>query len=388
LGKLCSEVHAIPIRRSSAANIAFWLRSRFTGRPYLIERDDLTGMRRCVDELTGKYSFDFIHADQLSMAQFALPVPALVSMRKSGIHKAGRTASKSVGEPVKLIFDAHNAVWTIVSRMSQTSTWYLRPLVREELKRVKHYEGMLLEKFDYTLAVTEVDRHMLLEALNRRDRVATGDQYRDLHCPPGLAERVKVIPIAIDCQQLQPVSRLAGSLNILTLGTLHYPPNADGIRWFAREVFPLVQQQTPQASLTIIGKNPPLDFLELAANDPQRIKVTGYIPDLRPYLEQAALMVVPVRAGSGMRVRILEAFARGIPVVTTSVGLEGINAQPGRDVLVADTPGEFADSVNKLLHDLDLQKQLAAMGRRLVETSYDWRVVLNRLDEIYGNKIV
>jgi glycosyltransferase involved in cell wall biosynthesis len=195
--------------------------------------------------------------------------------------------------------------------------------------------------------------------------------------------RITVVPIAVDTHELLPVIRRPGSANIITLGTLHYPPNADGIRWFAQEVFPLVRQSTPEATLTIVGKNPPADFLQLQSQFPQTITVTGYVPDLTPYLEQAALMVVAVRAGGGMRVRILEAFARAMPVITTTVGLEGIEAIPGEEVLVSDTPESFAQAVAQLLRDPDAQARLAARGRLLAETRYDWQVVLNRMDEIY-----
>jgi glycosyltransferase involved in cell wall biosynthesis len=174
-------------------------------------------------------------------------------------------------------------------------------------------------------------------------------------------------------------------MNIVTLGTLHYPPNADGIRWFAMEVFPRISQEFPQATLTIIGKNPPQDFLELAANQPARFTVTGYVPDLVPQLERAAVMVVPVRAGSGMRVRILEALAQGMPIVTTTIGLEGIDAVPGEDVLVADTVEDYATAVARLLIDSELQTRLAVNGRRLAENRYDWRVVLKKMDEVYGD---
>jgi glycosyltransferase involved in cell wall biosynthesis len=101
-------------------------------------------------------------------------------------------------------------------------------------------------------------------------------------------------------------------------------------------------------------------------------------------MEQAALMVVPVRAGGGMRVRILEAFARAMPVVTTTVGLEGIDAAPGRDVLVADTPPDFARDVLKLLRDEGEAARLAENGRLLATRCYDWQVVLTKMDEIYG----
>jgi glycosyltransferase involved in cell wall biosynthesis len=151
-----------------------------------------------------------------------------------------------------------------------------------------------------------------------------------------------------------------------------------------QEVYPLIQRQLPEATLTIIGKNPPKDFLERASQKPQSIHVTGYVPDLIPYFEQAAVMVVPVRAGGGMRVRILEAFAQAMPTVTTTVGLEGIDACPGEEILVADTPSDFASAVVQLLQDESLQTHLATKGRRMAEELYDWRVVLQKMDKIYN----
>jgi glycosyltransferase involved in cell wall biosynthesis len=186
----------------------------------------------------------------------------------------------------------------------------------------------------------------------------------------------------VDTVRLAPVQRRPDSRNILTLGTLHYLPNADGIRWFASEVFPLITRQVPGVSLTILGKNPPADFLQMAAENPGVITVTGYVPELKLYMEQAALMVIPVRAGSGMRVRILEALALAMPLVTTTVGLEGIDAQPGEEVLVADTAEDFAAQVIRLMGDEDLQVKLAENGRRLAERFYDWRVVLTKLDQV------
>jgi polysaccharide biosynthesis protein PslH len=377
LHQVCTEVCTVPIHRSRPADAVYWLRSQVTGRPFLLERDDLPGMRKCVHDLMASTKFDFIHTDQLSMAQFALPAPALFA--RSGSH----TLEPAESAP-KLVFDAHNAVWTIVERMSENVPFYLKPIAKLEARRVKRYEGMLLEKFDHTLAVTEIDRDMLLEAVQSGYHRVSSAHNRDESGSVAINSSVTIIPIAVDTQVLRRIDRQPGSVNIVTLGTLHYPPNADGIRWFAREVFPRVLQQNPKATLTIIGKNPPADFQELAISQPERFTVTGYVPDLEPYLERASLMVVPVRAGSGMRVRILEAFAHAMPILTTTVGLEGIDAVPGEDVLVADSSDDFAGKVVSLLRDEHLQKKLAERGRRLAEARYDWRVVLKKLDEIYG----
>jgi glycosyltransferase involved in cell wall biosynthesis len=289
---------------------------------------------------------------------------------QGALNRNGRSGSNYW--PV-LIFDAHNAVWTILGRMGKNAPWYLRPVLGLEAQRVRRYEGLIVRNFDQTLAVTEVDRRALSAA-------ATSS----LNATASTMPAISVIPIAVDTGRLQPVRRQPGSTNILTLGTLHYPPNADGIRWFLNEVFPLIQGKVPGATLTIIGKNPPEDFLDRASHEPHSIYVTGYVPDLTPYLEKAALMAVPVRAGGGMRVRILEAFARAMPVVTTTIGLEGINAQADEEVLVADSPSDFASTVVCLLRDENLQAKLATKGHRLAENNYDWKVVLKAMDTIYN----
>lgn len=355
LREICDAVHEVPIHRSRVADVGYMIRSYLTGRPFLIERDDLRPMQDRVNRLVQEDDFQFIHADQLTMVQFAI-----------------RGASAFPDKKPKVIFDAHNAVWTIVERMKENARFFLKPVLAVEAKRVKQYEGELLRTVDHVLAVTEIDQKLLEEALHFSKPDKTGR-----------VSPMTVVPIAVDTQKLQPINRKVGSKNIVTLGTLHYPPNADGIRWFFNEVFPLVQKRVPDATLTIIGKNPPQDFIELAERNPGAIKVTGYVDDLVPYLEESALMVVPVRAGGGMRVRILEAFAYAMPVVTTTVGLEGIHGTPDYDVLVADTPADFANRTSELLENASLQEKLSTKGRELATSKYDWQAVLSAMRPIY-----
>lgn len=351
VNNVCDAVHVVPVHRSRVLDAYYFLRSQLTGRPFLVERDDIVEMRLLINRIISTESIDVIHADQLTMAQFAFPLHV----------RDGRKPA--------LVFDAHNAVWTITQRMQHNAAFYLKLPLALETRRIKRFEGKIVNDFDATLAVTEPDRLALLDAFNQYDH--NGDVS------------VSVIPIAVDTQQVGPVQRAENSLNILTMGTLYYPPNADGIRWFIQRVFPLVRQKVPGVKLTIVGKNPPKDFLKLAADDGSGIVTTGFVPDLDPYFAESAITVVPVRAGGGMRVRILEAFARAAPVVTTTVGLEGIDACPGTDVMVADSPEDFARSVIDLLQDKELQQQLSTNGRRLVEEKYDWQVVLEKLDTIY-----
>ncbi len=378
LEALLYAVHTIPIRRSRLADVGYMLRSFLSGRPFLIERDDLPGMRDLVAGLLACGDVDAVHADQLTMTQFVFPRngtpgdgwPTLAN--GAGSEGPQNNLSDVPRTMPARVFDAHNAVWTIVERMNENAAWFLKPILSLEARRIREYEAGIVRHFTSTLAVTEPDKQALLDGVGllQSDGKAA-------------AESIRVIPIAVDTGQLLPVRRDEGSREIVTLGTLHYPPNADGIRWFMREVFPLIRKLVPDSTLTIIGKNPPPDFTAFADQNPGQVKVTGYVPDLTPYLERAALMVVPVRAGGGMRVRILEAFARGMPVITTTIGLEGIEAAADQDVLVADSPEAFAGAVARVIQDPAMQASLAENGRRLAESRYDWQVVLEQLNHVY-----
>jgi glycosyltransferase involved in cell wall biosynthesis len=363
---VCSQVHGVPIRRSRPQDVYYLLRSQVSRRPFLIERDDNQEMRLLVKRIVESDSVDCVYADQITMTQFA----AAFLGSNSGTGNSDGTARS---RPI-LIYDAHNAVWTTVERMVETAPWPLRPILKVEAQRVKRYQVEVIRDFDHTFAVTEVDRQLMTHAL------AEQSSNQDALASP----KISVFPITVDTAKLQPVRRQPAGPNILTLGTLHYPPNADGIRWFIKEIFPLIRQEVPQAHLTIVGKNPPQDFSQMASAHPDNITVTGYVPNLTPYFENSTLVVIPVRAGSGMRVRILETFARGMPTVTTTVGLEGIEGTPGEDILVADTAPDFAAAVVKLLVDKALQEKLSEGGRRLAESRYDWRVALDGLDGIFN----
>ncbi|HUG33492.1 MAG TPA: glycosyltransferase family 4 protein [Anaerolineales bacterium] len=351
--RICHRVFTVPIKRSRLKDAGYFIRSQLTRQPFLVERDDSAAMRTMVREVVTAAPVDAIHADQLTMAQFALPY-------RNGNRKPA------------LIFDAHNAVWTIVERLNATLPFYYRLPLIFEAGRVKAYEARIVHEFDRTLAVAEPDARALREALK--------EEYPAV---PAEEAPITVIPIAVDTKVANRFQPRIGSFNILTMGTLYYPPNADGIRWFLVEVFPIIRRALPQAKLTIVGKSPPADFLQVAKESDGSVAVTGYVPELDPYFAEASVVVIPVRAGGGMRVRILEAFAHGMPVVTTTVGLEGIQAEPGSDVLVADSPHEFAQSTIRLLSDGKLQARLSGNGIRLAKDKYDWQVVLSQLEKVY-----
>ena len=371
---VCEAVHTVSMRRSRYRDVLYWLGSLLTGRPFLVERDFSKEMDGLVQRILATESIDVVHIDQLTMAQYVLPKDSLA--RDNG-------ALPPSGRKVRpfFIYDAHNAMWTLLERMGEISPWFLAAPLAIEARRMRKYEGQVVQQFDHTLAVSEVDRLALLQAATlQADRTAKqngrgGSRSQKI---------ISVIPIAVNTDELRPIVRQRGSRNILALGSFHYPPNADGVIWFVREVFPIVDDAEPGVTLTIVGRKPPRNLLDLAYRHPRSITVTGYVRELQPHLEKAAVMVVPVRAGGGMRVRILEGFARGIPIVTTSMGIEGIDARPGQDLLVADRPIEFADHVLSVLRNEQLQNLLAVNGRERAEAHYSPRRAFVRLEDVYN----
>lgn len=359
--KLVTAFYPVLIQRSRMKDIFFLLRSGLTGRPFLIERDDLREIRLLVEQLVAENTFDAMHADQVTLTQFILPYA-----------QKGDVSDEAESRRVSLLFDAHNATWRILERFAVESNGPKRWFFQWEANRMRRYEADIVRSFDRILTVSDIDRDALLAT------VAQAGETQQ-----ALEEKFMVIPITVDTQEILPVKRAQDSLNVFTFGTLYYPPNADGIRWFINEVFPRVRAAVPGVTLTVVGKNPPADFLALQQAAPEVYHVPGYVTDLTPWFEQAAVVIVPVRVGGGMRVRILEAFARAMPIVTTTVGLEGIDAVPEEHVLVEDDESRFAEAVIGLIRDEKWQNRLAAKGRQLAEAMYDQQVVLQRLDEIY-----
>jgi len=337
LAGLCRAVYTVPIQRSRVRDIGYLLASFFSARPFLMLRDESRAMRRQLRELLEREQFDLAHADQLNMAPFA----------------------RATGLPV--VLDEHNAVWTIFQRMVEQERGIKRLLLELEWRRLKRYEGRICRSSAAVMTVSEEDRAALEAA--------------------GAPQNMPIIPIAVEVAGIQPVQRQPNAQGMLSMATMYWPPNIDGVLWFAREVLPLIRRDEPDAPLYIVGARPPAEVRALALE--ATIEVTGYLDDPMPYLESSALMVVPLRAGGGMRVKILEALARGIPVVSTTIGAEGIDVTSGEHLLIADAPADFAAAVIRLLRDRAFANQLATNGRRHAMARYDWRAVCPAVEQVY-----
>jgi glycosyltransferase involved in cell wall biosynthesis len=346
---LCEAVVTVPLQRTRRREALALGRSLLTGAPLLIARDHAAPMHRALQRLARQSRFDAIHADQLWMAPYAL---------------AAHDAARRAGHAPRLVLDQHNAVFLVPRRMAAAAR---HPLLRwaynREAAQMARYEARLCRRFDHVVTVTHEDR-LTLRQLYRGGRL------------PNFAG---TIPICVDTQAVTP-RPVAAAPDIVFVGGMHWPPNADGAEWFVRQVLPRVRAAVPAAKFWAVGKVPPAVAQALGGD---AVHLPGYVPDLQPWWDRARLFVVPLRAGGGMRVKILDAWMRGLPVVSTRIGAEGLACADGEDILLADTPEAFAAAVTRVLADAGLAECLAQAGRRTVQREYDWRRVYPAWDRIY-----
>lgn len=343
LAEFCYAVHTVPMQRSKVKDVKFLLHSLVNQKPFLITRDYVPAMINTLRQLTHIQTFDVIHADQLWMAQYAL-------------------AAKAMQPSARLVIDKHNAVYHIPQRLANEEKNPLKRLfLAREAQLMTKFEPETCQEFDYSVWVTDVDRQAVLPQSAQLNSHSAS----------------MVIPICANPGQVAPVERNPNGRRITFLGGLHWPPNAQGVLWFAQHVFPKIQAQAPDAILTAIGKNPP------AGLTGPGIETTGYVVDPMPYLAETAAFIVPLHAGGGMRVKILDAWSWGLPIISTTIGAEGIDITPGSDMLIADTAEDFAQAVISVLNNPALAQQLAQNGRQTVLEKYNWQTVYTAWDRVY-----
>jgi sugar transferase (PEP-CTERM/EpsH1 system associated) len=269
-----------------------------------------------------------------------------------------------------IILDEHNAEYVLQQRAFEVDShsprrWVGTAYSLVQWQKLKRYERRACRRATAIVAVSEADRRALLQL------------------DPDLD--IAVVPNGVDteyfrCRPLAQTNDKESSATLVFTGTMDFRPNVDAMTWFCKEILPLIRSRTPKIRLFIVGQGPAKAVQELAS---PFVTVTGAVEDIRPYLENAAVYVVPMRMGGGVRLKVLEAMASGIPVVSTRAGVEGIDVEEGENALLADTAMEFAAKVVDALTNASLRNRLARQGRKLVEDHYDWRLITPKLEELY-----
>ncbi|MBO9200150.1 MULTISPECIES: glycosyltransferase family 4 protein [Niastella] len=290
-----------------------------------------------VTEVLSRTKFDFIILENLS----SLLLKKVI----------GKYAPKS-----HLIYDAHNVDYILALKDVEK-----KRMSFEQAERIKEAESSLAGSIDLVLACSDNDGKTF-ERLNNN------------------AIKTIVVPNGVQVEKRSPHlnSIPAESQNILFCGSLDYEPNVQGIFWFIKDVWPMVQQQLPLLKLLIIGSGKPMGQLDPFKNDPS-ITFVGQVPQVGPYYEEAIISIVPLLTGSGTRLKILEAMSKRVPVISTSIGAEGIEYIHDENILIADDPKVFAKNICDLVRNKEKRMHIQQRGYELVTKLYDWDIIGEQL---------
>ena len=306
--------------------------------PITVARYNVPAYRQKFRELVATETFDLVHYEMFHVAQFHTEthLPSLLSQQ-----------------------NVDTAIWR---RLCQETANPLRKcLYWTQQRAFERYERLTHPQFDIVTCASEIDRQTFQRT--------------------NAAGRFEIIPNGVDVEDYQPAYGSEEEAHLIYIGSMDWYPNEDAVAFFADEVLPKIREKLPDVQFSAVGGNPSPRVQKLAARS--HILVTGRVPEIKPYFARATVFVVPLRIGSGTRLKILEALAMGKAVVSTTVGAEGLNLVDGEEILIADEPIAFAEAVLRLLTDASLRRKIGENGRARVERDYDWRRIGEKLYRLY-----
>lgn len=283
---------------------------------------------------------DIIHVEHLRMARYGLRLV----------------------EDWSVLWDAVDFLAVLYEQAKHSSSSLTQRLIScIEAPRLPTYERWLTGQFPATIVISNNDLALFQQNNPAADRVSLA---------------LTGVPVTTPPPEMQ--SRAPNTL-IIT-GTLNYHPNVASVEYFVKDILPLINQRQPDIHLQLVGAHP-VAAVKALQND--HIEITGFVPSITDYLGRATIALAPVVYGSGMQIKVLEAFLTGTPLIATSVALRGLDVYHEQQVLIADTPADFAAAVLRLLGDVDLRAHIGAAGRKYIEENHDLRVTTANLEKIY-----
>lgn len=340
--QFCHEIITAPRERYSRVTyLSAMARHATLGKPLEYVFEHCEALFQHIRKLTAEIDFDII---QLDPSYMGLYVEAIAPTN-----------------PAKRLLMFHNIESNLFSEIARVEK---QPITRFRTwlhsRMLRHWEATYTKRFDHCITVSAEDRRMLL-TINPRLPIT-------------------VSPNGVDATALQPFPQQATSPSLLFVGSMDYQPNDDAIHFFVGEILPQIRRAVPDVALWIVGRAPSPAVQQM---DGGLIHVTGSVPDVGIYYQQCMLSVVPLRAGGGTRLKILESMALGRPVVSTSKGCEGLAVEHGEHLLIADSATTFAEQSVRLLTDAALRQRLIQNGRELVVKHYDWQMIVDDLIDLY-----
>jgi glycosyltransferase involved in cell wall biosynthesis len=325
------EPAPIPGEQSRVARITSHLRSVLSNRPYTLYEYRSGTFARSLDAALSSSGPSLVHMDSLDLYGWIPRLP-----------------------PVPLAVTHHSVESDLLrARARRVTSMPLRRYLRHQARLVETIERQWCSRIGLNVMMSETD----------------GEKLRTL--APGA--RTATVPNGVDIDYFTPQGGNRQPGQILFLGPTYMYPNRDAVQWFLETMWEGVRQGVPNAELHLVGKNPTADRERFCGW--RGVRCHGYVPDVRPHLAAATCSIVPIRVGGGTRLKILDSWAAGTAVVSTTVGCEGLEARDSHNILIRDDPRGFAEAVVQVLTDADLRRHLEGAGRATAESRYSWRVI-------------
>lgn len=342
LRQFCGEVCAVPVReRHPLLHMPGLIRYGLARRPLELKFQYSAELYRIVSRLLATNEYDLV---QIEHSRMALYLEAKPSRSR-----------------VRCLLDFHNVAFSQYDRIARIEAGPVRRL-RAALngRMMRSWEPAYAENFDGCIAVSAEDRCQLITANPRLN--------------------VEIIPNGVDTSLYRPVGSADTPPSLLLIGNMGYLPCADAAIWFCNDILPIIRRAMGAIEVWIVGRDPIPEVTRLAGDG---VHVTGRVEDVLPYYERSMVSVVPVRAGGGTRLKILEGMAFGRPIVATRIGSEGLEVIDGKHLLLADGPEPFAEQTLRLLTNKELRERIVIEARELVVRKYDWDAIARKMLALY-----
>jgi glycosyltransferase involved in cell wall biosynthesis len=335
-----ADARAFPIPQEHRRARLLWdhLRSVVSATVYTRFAYASREYRTEIDRLMAETRFDIVHMDSLDLSEY---LPAL--------------------RDLPVVCTHHNVESDLLRRRAQSETsLVLRRYLELQARLMEAEEARWCGSMALNIAVSEADAKRLQEI-----------------APDA---RFAVVPNGVDTEKFLPGEGEGNG--VVFVGGYSWYPNRDAMEYFSEAILPVIRQGNPGLTVTWVGRAPEAVGREYERK--HRISLTGYVDDIRPHVQDPACYIVPLRVGGGSRLKILDAWAMGKAVVSTSVGCEGLDARDGENILIRDTPEGFAQAVRSVIEDGELRRHIGRDARRTAETEYEWEVLGTRMLEEYA----
>lgn len=245
-----------------------------------------------------------------------------------------------------------------VARRSKTSPLYMKLILKSEYKRLLRYENMIFDYFDYKTIISTPDRDLI---------------------PHPEKDKIVIIPNGVDHDFFHPME-VEKEYDVVFIGNMGYPPNVNAAEYLVKKILPIVHRSRPEVKVMLAGANPHANVVALKS---QLVTVTGWVDDIRECYAKARLFIAPMQIGTGLQNKILEAMAMKIPCISSSLANDALNAESGNEILIGDSPEEFASHILNLLENREKAEKIATNGFRFVNKKFDWKAATQKLEELW-----